>query len=269
MTKYLQMNTKTLLKNPYLIFWSILFIEFWVVMWAFVFGNQLPSLESAIRDYQAMAYGNLLMLSLSAAAITIASTLLYSSKSIRFITKYTKLSPIQFILENLVSSLIVLLIISGIMFISILLVFYLKFELVILPVNALGLVFSIVLSNLFIYLLALFLNLLVINLRAPKSSSFITFVPMILAFTSYSALWIDFGTFAYISPFNCITSICYYFIAGKSPPTGNFFMTGEKTLVNMDLIFLSLVLWIILLTIISIVLLKRMRGIGIEEMRTT
>jgi len=109
MTKYLKMNAKSLLTNPYILFWSILFIEFWVFMYAYIFGNYIPQVEEAVRNYTATSYGNLLMLSLSGAAVTIGSSLLYSSRSIRFVTKYTKLSPSSFLFENLVSSILALL----------------------------------------------------------------------------------------------------------------------------------------------------------------
>jgi hypothetical protein len=267
-TKYLEMNTKSLLTNPHLIFWSILFIEFWVFMWAYVFGNQTPPNEEALRIYTATAYGNLHMLSLSGACVTIASTLLYSSKSIRYVTKYTKLSPSRFLLENLLSSLVVLMIISGIMFISILLVFFNKFGIFILPINVDGLLFSVFLGTLFIYALSLFLNLFIVFLRAPRSSPFISFLPMILGFSSYMALWIDFGIASYFSPFNCIVSICYYYFSGKSPPTGNFFMPGDKTLVNINYAISSLAVWTVALILLDIVLLKKMRGVGVEEIRT-
>jgi len=269
MTKYLKMNAKSLLTNPYLLFWSILFIEFWVFMWAYVFGNYIPSGEEAVRIYSATAYGNLLMLSLSGAAITIASSLLHSSKSIRYVTKYTKLSPSRFLFENLLSSLIALLAISAVMFISVLGVFFGRFGFLILPIDMVGLAFSIVLSTLFIYALSLFLNFLIVSLRAPRSASFISFIPMILAFTAYSALWIDIKNAVYLSPFNCIVSICYYYFSGQSPPTGNFFMEGEKTLVNVGLAMASLMAWVAFLIILDIVLLKKMRGIGVEDIRTT
>jgi len=269
MTKYLAMNTKSLLTNPYLIFWSILFIEFWVFMWAYVFGSQLPTAEEAVRTYTATAYGNLLMLSLSGAAITIASSLLYSSRSVRYVTKYTRLSPSRFLFENLLSSLAVLLTISGIMFISVVLVFFSKFGMFVLPIDAVGLLFSVILGTLFIYALALFLNLFIVILKAPRSASFISFLPLLLAFTSYSALWIDFGSAVYFSPFNGITSVCYYYFSGESPPTGNFFTPGDKTLVNVGLAISSLVAWVGFLLILDVVLLKKMRGVGVEEIRTT
>jgi hypothetical protein len=267
MTRYLEMNAKSLLTNPYIIFWSILFIEFWVFMWAYVFFQEIPSNEEVLRIYTATAYGNLLMLSLSGACVTIASTLLYSSKSIRYVTKYTKLSPSRFLLENLLSSLVVLLAISGIMFMSVLLVFLGRFGVFILPLNLAGLLLSIFLGTLFIYVLSLFLNLAVVVLRAPKSSSFISFLPLLLGFSSYMALWIDFGIASYLSPFNCIVSVCYYYFSGKSPPTGNFFMPGNKTLVDINLALLSLVAWTVALVALDIVLLKKMRGVSADEIR--
>lgn len=267
MTKYFDMNIKSLLKNPYLIFWSILFIEFWVFMWAYVFGNEVPLMEEAIRAYTAAAYGSLLMLSLSSAAVTIASSLLYSSKSIRYVTKYTKLSPHRFLFENLLSSLVVLLAISMIMFTSVLLVFFNKFGIFVPPINTVGLLFSLLLGTLFVYALSLFLNLLIVTLRAPKSASFVSFLPLILGFTSYMALWIDFGNAVYFSPFNCITSICYYYFSGQTPPTGNFLMPVAKTLVNVDLALGSLIAWLALLILLDILLLRKMRGVGVEDIR--
>jgi len=236
-------------------------------MWAFAFGSQIPQVEEAIRTYSATAYGNLLMLSLSSAAITIASSLLYASKSIRYVTKYTRLSPSRFLIENLVSSLVALLVISGIMFVSVTFIFFAKFGYILIPVDPLGLLFGVFLSTLFIYVFSLFLNLLIIILRAPKSSAFMSFLPLILAFTAYAALWIDFGYATYFSPFNCIISICYYFFSGKSPPTGNFLMPGEKMLVNVSYAATSLTLWWVFLMIVDIYLLKKMRGVGIEEIR--
>jgi len=263
------MNAKSLLTNPYILFWSILFIEFWVLMYAYVFGNYIPQVEEAVRVYTATAYGNLLMLSLSGASVTIASSLLYSSKSIRYITKYTKLSPSRFLFENLASSLIALLAISVVMYISVTSVFYIKFGFALMPLNIIGLVFSVLLSTLFIYALALFLNFLVIILRAPKSASFISFLPLILAFTAYAALWIDFGNVTYFSPFNCIVSVCYYFFSGQAPPTGNFFAPSGENLVNVSLTIASLIAWSMALMILNLVFLRKMKGIGIEEIRTT
>ncbi len=270
MTKYLWMNAKSLLTNPYLLFWSILFIEFWVFMWAYVFGNYVPQIEEAVRFYTATAFGNLLMLSLSAAAITIASTLLYGSKSIRYITKYTKLSPARFLIENFASALIVLLIISVVMFLSVAGLFYVKFGFAIMPANAAGLSLSILLGAVFIYALAFFLNSIVVVLRSPRSASFIFFLPLILAFTAYASLWIDFGNLAYISPFNCIVSICFYHFSGKAPPTGALTsaLQNRHRLIDINIALASIIAWSIILIALNVFLLRKMRGVSIEEIRT-
>jgi len=271
LTKYLWMNVKSLLTNPHLLFWSIPFIEFWVFMWAYVFGNYIPQIEEVVRIYTAAAFGNLLMLSLAAASITIASALLYGSKSIRYVTKYTKLSPAHFLVENFASALFVLLAISAIMFLSVVGVFYTKFGFVIMPTNATGISFSVFLGIVFIYALAFFLNSVVVVLRSPKSASFIFFLPLILAFTAYASLWIDFGNLVYISPFNCIVSTCYYYFSGKTPPTGDLVspMRDGRTLVDVNMALASLITWLIILMALNIFLLRKMRGVSIEEIRTT
>jgi hypothetical protein len=270
MTKYFEMNVKSLLTNPYLIFWSILFIEFWIFMWVFVFGGEIQPLEEYVRRYMASAYGNLLVLSLSGACVTIGGSILYSSKSIRYVTKYTRLSPSRFLVENLASSLVALLVVCAIMLLSVIAVFYGRFVLFILPVNPAGLACSLLLSTLFIYALSLFLNLLIVTLKAPKSANFISFLPLIFGFISYSALWIDFKAAVYVSPFNCITSICYFAASGEIPPAGNFFAPpSSQTLVDVNLALVSLIAWTSFFILIDVLLLRKMRGVGVEEIRTT
>ncbi|WP_148683402.1 hypothetical protein [Fervidicoccus fontis] len=127
MTKYFRLNLKALLKNPVLIFWAIIFVEFWVLMWAYVFGASVPSYEEAVKDYVSLAFGSLTIISLSAVATGIMNSLIYASKSIKFVTKYTKLSPSRFLMENATSSLVVLLTVSAVMFFSMTGVFWQKF----------------------------------------------------------------------------------------------------------------------------------------------
>ena len=267
MTKYFNLNLKLLLTNPSLIFWAIIFIEYWVFMWAYVFSAGLPPIEEAVKDYTSLAYGSLIVLSLSAAATSICYELIYSSKSIKFVTKYTRLSPSRFLAENFASCFIVLLLISAIMFASIAGLFCYKFRMLILPENLIGLVAISLLSAIFLYALSAFLSLLLVVLRAPKSMSFISFIPLILSFLAYGSLWVDFKIFAYISPFNCITALCYHFFSGKQPVTGAFFMPSKDNLMSVSLSASSLIAWTAVLLVLVMVLLRKMKGVGIEEIR--
>jgi len=269
MTRYLGMHLRSLITNPYLIFWSVLFIEFWIIMWAYVFGGYIPPIEEAVRDYTATAYGTLVILSLSGAAVTIASSLLHSSKSIRYVTKYTRLSPSRFLFENLVSSVLALLVLCVVMFASVITVFTIRFGMFPLPVSPMGLVFAMFTGALFMYALAFFLNVSMVVLRAGRSASFISFVPLLLGFLPYFSLWVDFGAAVYVSPFNCLTSLCYYFFSGKAAPTGGYLISTTKTFVDLNLVLLSLSAWLAMLIAMDILLLKKMRGIGVEEIRTT
>ena len=267
MTKYFSLNLKLLLTNPSLIFWAIIFVEYWVFMWVFVFSGGLPPIEEAVKNYVSLAYGSLVMISLSAVATAICDELIYSSKSIKFVTKYTKLSPVKFLVENFASCFIVLLITSAVMFASVVGLFCYKFGILVLPENALGLIAISLLSAIFLYALSAFLSLLLVVLRAPKSASFLSFVPLILSFLAYGSLWTDFKNLAYTSPYNCITALCYHFFSGRQPVTGAFLMSNGENLMSVPLSAVSLIAWTLALLILVVVLLRKMKGVGIEEIR--
>jgi len=242
-------------------------MEYWVFMWAYIFSGGLPPIEEVVRDYTSLAYGSLIIISLSAAATAICNELIYSSKSIKFVTKYTRLSPLRFLAENFASCFIVLLIISAVMFVSIIGLFCYKFGMLILPQNATGLIATSLLSAIFLYAFSAFLSLLLVVLKAPKSASFISFVPLILSFLAYGSLWVDFKILAYISPLNCITALCYHFFSGKQPVTGAFLMLNKGDFMDVSFLASSLIAWTISLFILVVVLLRKIKGIGIEEIR--
>jgi ABC-type Mn2+/Zn2+ transport system ATPase subunit len=56
--------------------------------------------------------------------------------------------------------------------------------------------------------------------------------------------------------------------SGEIPPVGNFFARGGQTLVDVNLTFAFLIAWTLALTIVDIVLLRKIRGVGVEEIRT-
>ena len=266
MTKYFTLNVKSMLTHPELLFWSIAFIEFWVLMWAYVFGAYVPKVEEAVRTYTAQAYGSLLTLSLSATAVGITEGFLHSSRSIKFVTKYTRLSPSRFMAEHTASSMLVLSVVAAVMYASIAGVFAHKFGMYTPPVKPLQLTAVTALGCLFMYAISAFLSLAVVVLRAPRSARFVSYIPLILGFLAYGALWLDFKAAAYISPFNCILALCIYYYSGVKPTTGAFVMGGGAEM-DMGLTLLSLVCWVAALIALNVLLLRKMRGVGVEEIR--
>ena len=118
--------------------------------------------------------------------------------AIKFVTKYTKLSPSRFLAENFASCFIALLFVSAVLFISLVGLSCYKSGILVLPENALGLVVISLLSAIFLYAFSAFLSLLLVVLRAPKSASFLSFIPLIMSFLAYGSLWTDFKILAYV-----------------------------------------------------------------------
>jgi len=266
LTRYFALNLKSLITNPQILFWSVLFMEFWVFMWAFVFGREVPA--EGIREYVSTAYGSLLVLSLAATGVGIAFNNLYASKAIRFVTKFTRLSPSRFFIENLLSSLAVLLIIAGVLFGSILGVFAWKKGVWILPENVPGFVLFSVLGAVLVYLIAVFFVYLVVVLRMPRAAFFISFLPLILGFVAYGSLWIDYGALNYFLPFNSISFLFFSSISGRRPyaPMIPGFAAAPAYF-DTNSLLLSLSIYIAALSLLDIYLFRKARGVAVEEIR--
>jgi len=265
-TKYMSTLTKRMLTRIELIFWSILFVEFWVAMWILVFAKYTPPIKEAQVAQVSTAYGSLLLISLSSVAVSIAYTTLYASKAVRYVTKFTRLSPLKYLLENTLSSLIVLLVVSAVILSSVVAAFSWRFNVTILPNSMPGIAASTLLGALLTYLLGLLVGLALVVFRAPRSASFAAYLPLMLGFISYSALWVDFGKATYLLPYNCLTALCYYFYSGFTPLTGAYVMSGGS-LVSVRLAAASLIAYIALLAAVDVVLLRKIYGVGVEEIR--
>lgn len=249
-----------------MLFWSVLFVEFWVFMWAFVFARKVPA--EGLREYVATAYGSLLVLSLASAGVGIANNNLYASKAIRFVTKFTRLSPWRFLIENFLSSLTVFLIIVAILFSSILVAFAWKGGVWVLPENASGFTLLSVLGAAQVYLIAVFFVYLAVAFRMPRAIFFVNFLPLILGFVAYGSLWIDYGTLNYFLPFNPISFLFFSTISGKQPSAPMIPGFAEvPSQLDVNLLLLSLLMYIAVLSLLDLYLFRRVRGVIAEELR--
>ncbi len=283
MTIYLTLKVKSLLTNKHLIFWSIVFIEFWVIMWFFVFSSgtfinlPLELVNELISANTATAFAYLGMLCTGTIAISFVYTIIHQLFAIRFLTKFTKLSSRRYIIEDTLASLIVYLIVMTILYLSILVSAYIKYGKLIMPTNPLGLFGILVLSALVMHLLAYILSLAAFATGHARSVHYISYIPLMLAFTAYAALWTDFGKvgpiIAYANPFHALASLIWYTYFGQAPPVGKYFTyIFEKhfaetsiTLVNPGIALASAIAWIVILSILSVVLVKRIRPVPPQE----
>ena len=263
-----------MLTTPELLGWSIGFIEFWVLMWIFVFSQ--ISAETAWKIYViktniAMAYSFLGLLSMSSVACGLTYSLLYVSRAARYITKFTRVSPLRFMVEDFLGSLVAILIFALVIFISVIGFSYVKWGIIALPENPIGVIVDLVIAGIAFYWFAYTLALAVIVARRTKAITMTSYIPLIIGFIAYSQLWIDLGNLVYIIPLCSLPALLTYHGTGAYPPTGVYFawLTGDKLLpaINLRLAAISVFSWTIIFIVLSLVLLRKSRGIPIEEIR--
>jgi hypothetical protein len=62
--------------------------------------------------------------------------------------------------------------------------------------------------------------------------------------------------------------MCYYYFSGKAPPTGELIMMRDgRNLVDVNMTLISLIAWSMILMALNVFLLRKMRGVSIEEIR--
>ncbi len=274
MTLYLKLKIKDLLTNPELLGWSIGFIEFWVVMWIFVF-SQIPA-ETAWNIYVvktniSMAFSFLGLLSMSSVAVGLTYSIFYTSRAARYITKFTRVGPLKFMIEDFLGSLVAILIFAFTIFVSVIGLSYVKWGILALPENPFGVLVDLVLGGIALYWLAYTLALAVIVSRRTKALTMTSYIPLIIGFIAYSQLWIDLGNLIYIIPLCPLPALLTYHGTGAYPPTGAYFTwlssSDTVTAANLRLAAISVFTSIIIFTTLSLILLRKSRGVPLEEIR--
>jgi len=273
LTKYFYYTIIGYLKNPYILFWALGFMSFWAAMAAFVFSKNVPA---DFADYNfAMVYSQLLVLCVGSVAIGIVETMYYSSFSIRFFTKFSKLNSRRFVFENALSTIIVLIIYSLALLVIQSIFFNIKFGEFYAPKLVGNFVVGMLLSAMVIYLFSLVLAYIPIAIAKPKIKTFMAYIPLILGFIVYAAFWVDLKYAVFFIPLNIVSLLTYYAYTGEKPYTGDLIgnmiaefqgkPTGTK--VEPTIMYATAIVWIIVLAIVAVVLIQKARGVSIEELR--
>ncbi len=275
MTLYLKLKMKDLLTNLEILGWGIVFIEFWVLMWLFVFSKGAPAQTEwdvyVVNINAAMAYSFLGLLSMAAVAISLAYSIFYTSRAARYLTKFTRASPATLMVEDFVASLAAIIIIVAVIIFSVIGCTYMKWGIIPHVENPAAVFVDLVLSGVALYWLAYMLALVLVVTRRTRALSMMSFVPLILAFIAYAQLWVDFGNLVYVIPLSTIPALLVYHSTGAIPPTGSYlwWLGGGELLqaVNLKLAAVSLFAWIFIFAGVSLILLRKSRGVPIEELR--
>ncbi|RLE88375.1 MAG: hypothetical protein DRJ96_01100 [Thermoprotei archaeon] len=274
MSLYLRLKVKDLLTNVELLGWSIGFMEFWVAMWIFVFSGSQAVGEWGVYVVKidvALAYSFLGLLSISTAAIGLTYSIFHMSRAARYIVKFTKIGPLRLVMEDFLGSLTAILVYAAVIFSSVIGLSYLKWRVLALPENPLGVLIDLILAGVSYYWLSYTLALLVLVSGRTRALTMTSYLPLIIGFLAYSQLWVDLGDLIYVAPLCALPALLTYHGTGAIPPTGSYlaWLTGTTTLraVNLRLAAISTFAWIAVFIAASLALMRRSRGVPLEEIR--
>ena len=262
---------KAMLLNRTLWFWGVAFMFFWLVMGAFVFNSGSSFSHAGAVDYTASWYGIIALFSLSTLATTITFSLSYSTSALAYGFRFTRLRPRDYLLSVLAGSGVLGIFLSVIMAVASVGVFSLHFGFALVPANLLALLGISAVAGTFMLVLAMSLMLTVVNYLGLRNTNFVGFLPLLLAYGFGIAQvnvslppWLE-----YASPYTDISSLFYQAFAGSAYPVdlSQAILTGSSASLQWPYLLLSLFVWILVLSAISTVLLRRIRPRSVEEGR--
>ncbi len=256
--------------SKHAIFWGLLFIEFWIFMDVLVFGKNIPNLLPVIRSYAGSVYATLIPLTLASLSISFYFITLYGLASFRYVTKFGKYTSLRILAEDIIAVIVTSVLYGTLVLISVIALFQLYKGVPVIPSNVPGLYLNIVLMGIEVYLLGYVLSLLVAKVGAVRSAKYIPFAILMLAFLTFIPASTDFGNLIYVLPIlNCAGLIFWSFI-GKIPPRGGWWystmFSGSYPQLNIGLCYVSTIVWIVVLFLISLRLLKTTNPIPVEEL---
>ena len=259
---------QALMTNKLLWFWGGFFSFMWAILGAFVFYNgSITSIN--VKYITASYYAIISLVSFSAVSITLATSIAWSSNSLIFSFKFTKLSKRRYLLDLMLAWILVsvFLIVIGILFTSSM--FYLSSKVDVFPDYLSFLkTFSVeIFIGLFFMSISVMLVLLVISFSRIKFVQFLSFIPMVLVFgLSYQLL---FGSASkilmYLSPWDSAPSLIQAAFLSSSPL--NSFVLSNPQRLSWQLLIAGLMLWELTIFVIDIYLFKHIKAQDIEAMR--
>ncbi len=276
--RYLRLCLKYYILSPPIWGWAIGFMMFWLLLGYIDIGSfiknvskYIPSREAltdAALAYTAAWFGSVAIVALSSASVSLCKRLFAASMSIRYLTKYSKLRAHSIYLQNVVGFLVLCLFISSIMLATTVTLYSKGFSIPMIPKNVWGLYLTIIATGLLYYSFSETLSNLVLVLRKPKAETLISYLPLILSIgLIYSAINVDLGYVNIVSPFNAATILMIHYYTGKNPPISAYASLNPRT-VSPVLPWISLIAWIIAFSLASIAMIKKQRGVSIEELAT-
>lgn len=271
--KIFKYYTKSLFLSPENIFWSIVFVIFWLLMGAYLFTRGIPKEVIALYEfkiwYTSSWYGVAGTFSLASLCVGLCYYFLFTTSSLPYITKYGKISINSFFLQIIWGTFLYSSFLAAILMLCTYAIYSHALSSRLLPANPFFAFLAVGIGGLFYYLLAAMIILILILTRKVKSVRLVSFLPMM---ASYALVFLQvFGAagkiLVYLSPFNNIYSLTTYAYLGKPIPLKWEETAGGAILIDPTYSILILLVWMIIFALIDIYLMKRVKEIPTEELR--
>ncbi len=258
----------SLLRNRFIWFWGGFFSLMWAALGAFIFENGYLTKYSAF-PITASWYAIITLISFSSVSVTLSIALAWSTNSLVFSFKFSKLTRGRYLMDLLSAWVLlsIFLIIAGVLFTP--LMFSIASRINVFP-DLLSIIKTFALAiliGIFFMLLSVFLVLIVISHFNIKTIQFLSFIPMLLVFI-LSYLFI-YGSvpklLVYISPWDSAPALLQAAYTNHLPV--NSFVSTHPLVVSWSLTITGLIIWELIIFALDVYLLRRIKPQDPEVMR--
>ncbi|MCL5988377.1 MAG: hypothetical protein M1414_05705 [Candidatus Thermoplasmatota archaeon] len=256
----------SLLKDKTLWGWGVGFMFMWLYLGAFVFGSNATSQQGWLIDASSW-FSIIGLISGSLVATTISYSIYYSTSSLAYGFRYTKLKPGSYVFNLTAGASLVSAIIGCFIILFTIVLFSESSGYSIIPAMPVQALLLFFLTGIFMFLFSLITVILVNNYLGMRSSSFANFLPQLL---SYIFGFSEFGSplppdVVYASPFSDIPRLMYMTFSGKESYLNMSDLSGP--VINSYILFASLLIWISVMFVMAMALIRRIKAKSIEEGR--
>ena len=260
---------KSMLKNKNIWGWGLFFMLFWIFMGAFVFGTNFPDQKIYFQYDASIWFGLLGLISTSTMATSVAYSIYYGNSSLAYGFRFTTLKPSRYISSFAISTSIIGGMLSGFMLLFTFLLFSYRSGFLLTPTFPYMSIIIGFASGAFMFLLASIIIVIVNNYLGLRNVSFASFIPMILTYLfGFTQINTSLPPFiVYGSPFTDISDLLIWSYYGREIPVNLSGSLQNGGQINLVVQVIMLVLWIIILSILSFMLIRKIKPKSIEEGR--
>lgn len=217
--------------------------------------------------YISLGYSSTTLIALSTFAIGVAYAIFFNAQALPFMFKFSKLTPLKYVLAFYSANLLDAEIIGMFSMLVFMILTKLKGN-VVLPSNPALLVVGVFFEGLFLISIAILIELYsLIKIKMLQYSLFLLYIPMFIAIASYFLYTVypySNPVVDYVNPFLSSMLLTVYSYYGHSLPIS---APNHNSTLSIPYLFLGILPWVLVLTVVDILLMRKIYLRQAEEQR--